>query len=152
MFLFGCSVKRKAFFQPIAISKNTVVWVSSTNFPNQLKYQKMLLLLWSNMGEVFQLKISTTDGLWVLLRVFICLNWIEGPVDQSKDENAIVGVCERICCCLDSEQGLSSLFNSPWRSFYQGTQPLNYTLLSHPPLEYYSSTGVLYWSITGVLL
>ena len=70
-----------------------------------------------------------------------CLIWIKGPVDQSKDEIAIVGVCERICYCLNSEQGLSSLFNSPWRSFYQGALPLNYTLLSHTPLEYYSSTG-----------
>ena len=121
VFLFGRSVnKSKAFFQPITNSKNTVVWVSSTNFPNQLKYQKMLLWLWSKMGVVFQHKISTTDRLWVLLKVFFCLNWIKGPVDQSKDEIAIVGVCERICYCLNSEQGLSSLFNSPWRSFYQG--------------------------------
>ena len=76
VFLFGRSVnKSKAFFQPITNSKNTVVWVSSTNFPNQLKYQKMLLWLWSKMGVVFQHKISTTDGLWVLLKVFFV--WIE---------------------------------------------------------------------------
>ena len=153
VFLFGRSVnKSKAFFQPITNSKNTVVWVSSTNFPNQLKYQKMLL--WSKMGVVFQHKISTTDGLWVLLKVFFV--WIELKVLSTNLKMKMP-----LLVCV-------SVFVIVWtlsRAFLHftltlilsgGTATQLYSTITSSTrilLQYWSNTGVFmkyYWSTTLV--